>query len=94
MPADRGASPDPAFDAKPASGKQAAVRAGGCFWRTEAVFEAMEGVNDVVSGYCGGTKETAKYDIVSTGRTGRANCWPGARTCSSCSGTRRRQKER
>jgi peptide-methionine (S)-S-oxide reductase len=32
----------------------------------------MDGVHDVISGYSGGTKETAKYDIVSTGRTGHA----------------------
>jgi methionine-S-sulfoxide reductase len=36
------------------------------------VFEIIEGVEDVISGYAGGTKETAKYDIVSTGRTGHA----------------------
>lgn len=64
--------PDPALDAKPATGKQTAVLAGGCFWCTEAVFEIIEGVDDVISGYSGGTKETAKYDIVSTGRTGHA----------------------
>jgi peptide-methionine (S)-S-oxide reductase len=72
MSADQGAFPDPAIDAKPASGMQAAVLAGGCFWCTEAVFEVMEGVDDVISGYSGGTKETAKYDTVSTGRTGHA----------------------
>ena len=60
--------PDPAIDVKAASGAQTAVLAGGCFWCTEAVFEIIEGVEDVVSGYSGGTKETAKYDIVSTGR--------------------------
>lgn len=64
--------PEPAKDVKPATGKQTAVLAGGCFWCTEAVFEIMDGVEDVVSGYTGGTKETAKYDIVSTGRTGHA----------------------
>jgi peptide-methionine (S)-S-oxide reductase len=64
--------PEPALDVKPATGKQTAVLAGGCFWCTEAVFEIMDGVEDVVSGYTGGTKETAKYDIVSTGRTGHA----------------------
>ena len=32
----------------------------------------MEGVDDVISGYSGGTKETAKYNIVSTGSTGHA----------------------
>lgn len=72
MSADQGAFPDPAIDVKPASGMQTAVLAGGCFWCTEAVFEVMEGVDDVISGYSGGTKETAKYDIVSTGRTGHA----------------------
>jgi len=72
MPADKGAFPDPAVDVKPAAGKQTAVLAGGCFWCMEAVFKIMEGVDDVVSGYCGGAKETAKYDIVSTGRTGHA----------------------
>jgi peptide-methionine (S)-S-oxide reductase len=64
--------PDPAVDVRNASGKQTAVLAGGCFWCTEAVFEIIEGVEDVVSGYTGGTKDTAKYDIVSTGRTGHA----------------------
>ncbi len=64
--------PDPAVDLKPRTGKQTAVLAGGCFWCTEAVFQIMDGVEDVISGYAGGTKETAKYDIVSTGRTGHA----------------------
>jgi peptide-methionine (S)-S-oxide reductase len=64
--------PDPAVDSKAASGKQTIVLAGGCFWCTEAVFEIIDGVEDVISGYAGGTKETAKYDIVSTGRTGHA----------------------
>ena len=72
MPAGKGAFPDPAADIKPASGKQTAVIAGGCFWCIEAVFEVMEGVDHVISGYSGGTRETAKYDIVSTGRTGHA----------------------
>jgi len=64
--------PDPANDAKPAKGKQTAVLAGGCFWCTEAVFEIIEGVTDVISGYSGGTKQTALYDVVSTGRTSHA----------------------
>jgi len=72
MSAGQASFPDPAVDVKPASGKQTAVLAGGCFWCTEAVFEIMEGVDDVISGYSGGTQETAKYDIVSTGRTGHA----------------------
>lgn len=66
--------PDPAVDQKLSAtkGKATAVLAGGCFWCTEAVFEIMEGVDDVISGYAGGTKETAKYDIVSAGRTAHA----------------------
>lgn len=64
--------PDPAVDAAPARGKQTAVFAGGCFWCTEAVFEIVNGVSDVVSGYAGGTKDTARYETVSTGRTGHA----------------------
>lgn len=72
MPADKAAFPDPAVDVKPAAGKQTAVLAGGCFWCMEAVFKIMEGVDEVISGYSGGAKETAKYDIVSTGRTGHA----------------------
>src|SRR5262245_61929978 len=64
--------PDPSVDVKPKTGKQTAVLAGGCFWCTEAVFQLMDGVEDVISGYAGGTQETAKYDIVSTGRTGHA----------------------
>ncbi len=66
--------PDPAVDAKlaPTKSKATAILAGGCFWCTEAVFEIMEGVDDVISGYSGGTKETAKYDIVSSGRTAHA----------------------
>jgi len=64
--------PEPATDVAPRTGKQSVVLAGGCFWCTEAVFEIIEGVEDVISGYSGGTKETAKYDIVSTGRTGHA----------------------
>ncbi len=46
---------------------QTAVLAGGCFWSVEAVFESVRGVVDVVSGYAGGTAETARYDLVSGG---------------------------
>jgi peptide methionine sulfoxide reductase msrA/msrB len=61
---------DPA--AKPRPAEAAVVLAGGCFWCTEAVFERLNGVSDVVSGYAGGTRETANYDVVSTGRTDHA----------------------
>src|SRR5262245_12979843 len=65
--------PDPATDAPKAEGAaQTAVLAGGCFWGVEAVFDALAGVQDAVSGYAGGSADQAHYEIVSTGRTGHA----------------------
>ncbi len=49
-----------------------AVLAGGCFWGMEGLFEDLKGVKEVVSGYSGGSRETAEYELVSTGRTGHA----------------------
>ena len=49
-----------------------AVFAGGCFWGVEAVFERLKGVKDVVSGFSGGTRSSAHYDMVTTGTTGHA----------------------
>lgn len=49
-----------------------AVFAGGCFWCVEAVFEELEGVKEVISGYAGDTKDKADYKVVSTGRTKHA----------------------
>jgi peptide-methionine (S)-S-oxide reductase len=55
------------------SGKtETAVLAGGCFWGMESVFEHVRGVTNVVSGFSGGSKETAHYDDVSEGDTGHA----------------------
>ena len=51
---------------------QTAVFAGGCFWGIEGVFERVKGVTSVESGYSGGTKASANYDIVSGGRSGHA----------------------
>lgn len=48
------------------------VLAGGCFWCVEAVYEQLEGVHDVESGYAGGDAATAKYDYVKTGQTKHA----------------------
>ncbi|MDQ6933355.1 MAG: peptide-methionine (S)-S-oxide reductase MsrA [Candidatus Eremiobacteraeota bacterium] len=57
----------------PQSGRtETVVLAGGCFWGMEAVFEPLKGVSKVVSGYAGGSKATAHYEIVSTGLTGHA----------------------
>lgn len=66
--------PDPVIDNKsPAgTGAETAVLAGGCFWCVEAVFQQIEGVEKVVSGYSGGDAASAHYDIVSTGTTGHA----------------------
>jgi peptide-methionine (S)-S-oxide reductase len=65
--------PVPALDPPPVAGTKAtAVLAGGCFWGVEAVFDKVKGVSDAVSGYAGGQKSTAHYEIVGTGRTGHA----------------------
>ena len=53
-------------------GLQTAVFAGGCFWGVEAVFERVKGVTRVESGYSGGTRSTADYDLVSSGATKHA----------------------
>jgi len=64
--------PNPAVDAPKSDKKtEVAVVAGGCFWGIEAVFDSLKGVN-AVSGYAGGNKSTAHYEIVSTGTTGHA----------------------
>ena len=52
--------------------EEVATLGGGCFWCTEAVFNSINGVTSVVSGYSGGTPEDATYGRVSSGRTGHA----------------------
>jgi len=49
-----------------------ATLSGGCFWCTEAVYERMKGVNDVVSGYIGGHVENPSYAQVCSKDTGHA----------------------
>jgi len=51
---------------------ETAVLAGGCFWGMEAVFEHVNGVTNVVSGYAGGNARDAKYERVSSEGTGHA----------------------
>jgi peptide-methionine (S)-S-oxide reductase len=58
--------------AQAAPGHQFATLAGGCFWCLEAVFEEVEGVVDVESGYSGGTVANPSYRQVSEGDTGHA----------------------
>ena len=67
--------PDAVVDlpAAPAGAPPAtAVLAGGCFWCTEAVYRELDGVLAVPPGYAGGTRETADYETVCTGRTKHA----------------------
>jgi len=44
----------------------------GCFWCTEAVFQRLEGVEKVVSGYAGGHIDNPSYEAICTGTTGHA----------------------
>ena len=65
--------PAPALDDARAAGPlQTAVLAGGCFWGVQGVYEHVRGVKQVLSGYSGGSKATAEYEVVSRGRTGHA----------------------
>ena len=66
--------PPPAIDAAAPTdaSSRTIVLAGGCFWGMQAVYEHTKGVTQAVSGYSGGSKETAHYDQVGTERTGHA----------------------
>jgi peptide-methionine (S)-S-oxide reductase len=66
------ALPAPSTDLPNGKPEATIVFAGGCFWGIEGVFEHVKGVKEAVSGYAGGNKVTAHYEIVSTGRTGHA----------------------
>jgi peptide-methionine (S)-S-oxide reductase len=55
-----------------AKGEQSLVLAGGCFWGIQAVFKHVKGVTSSMSGYSGGSADTAQYETVSGGETGHA----------------------
>src|SRR6516162_4564519 len=66
--------PKPAVDSPVARshGHEEAVLSGGCFWGVQAVFEHTRGVLSAVSGYSGGSADTAHYEMVGRGNTGHA----------------------
>ncbi|MDQ8195857.1 peptide-methionine (S)-S-oxide reductase MsrA [Coraliomargarita sp. SDUM461004] len=64
-------------DVRPASvkvpeGMRTAVVGAGCFWCVEAFYESLEGVNEVVSGYAGGSEDSPTYYQVARGETSHA----------------------
>src|SRR5690349_17607024 len=64
--------PAPVVDDRRQEASETAVLAGGCFWGVQAVYQHVKGVSRAVSGYAGGTKDTALYEMVGAGRTGHA----------------------
>jgi peptide-methionine (S)-S-oxide reductase len=59
-------------NASAAADEETATLAGGCFWCLEAVFERVDGVVDVRSGYAGGHRKSPTYQQVCSGATGHA----------------------
>src|SRR5215467_12160907 len=64
--------PSPAIDETAGASREIMVLAGGCFWGVQGVFQHVDGVISAVSGYAGGPRETAKYEMTSRGTTGHA----------------------
>lgn len=62
----------PAISYQPSQNTSRAYFASGCFWCVEAIFESVYGVEEVISGYSGGSKEDASYELVSAGYTNHA----------------------
>jgi peptide-methionine (S)-S-oxide reductase len=65
--------PPPAMDLPPGAGRlERALLAGGCFWGVQGVYQHVDGVVAAISGYSGGTADTAHYEAVSDGTTDHA----------------------
>lgn len=63
---------EPSNEVHPPAEREVATLGGGCFWCLEAVFDELEGVLDVVSGYSGGHVARPTYEQVCSGATGHA----------------------
>lgn len=66
--------PPPDRDLEESTDSAVAVFAGGCFWGVQGVFQRVRGVKNAVSGYAGGSAETATYELTTRGDTGHAEC--------------------
>jgi peptide-methionine (S)-S-oxide reductase len=64
--------PPPDRDLEEGGNTAVAVLAGGCFWGVQGVFQRVRGVKSAVSGYSGGSAETATYEQTGRGNTGHA----------------------
>lgn len=64
--------PDGVVATKTEGNLETIVLGGGCYWCVEAVYENLQGVKSVASGFAGGTVENPSYEEVCTGRTGAA----------------------
>lgn len=64
--------PAPAADEAPTGNSETVTLAGGCFWGVQGVYQHVKGVTSAVSGYTGGDKRMAHYELVGSGATGHA----------------------
>jgi peptide-methionine (S)-S-oxide reductase len=64
--------PPPAVNETTGVSREVTVLAGGCFWGVQGVFQHVNGVISAVSGYAGGSRDTAQYETTSSGTTGHA----------------------
>lgn len=64
--------PAPIVDVPATPKLETAIFAGGCFWGVQGVYAHVKGVKSAVSGYAGGSRQTARYELVGGGDTGHA----------------------